>query len=61
MTTAGEAPPYILAGHGLVVTTMGRGPDADPGSFALAGAAGKGQTDRAGQAGDARGRSCRLG
>jgi hypothetical protein len=30
----------LLAGHGLVVTTMGRGPAEDPGAFAVAGAAG---------------------
>lgn len=30
----------LLAGHGLRVTTMGRGPDAEPGFFAACGAAG---------------------
>jgi hypothetical protein len=30
----------LLASHGLHVTTMGRGPDEDPGFFAYAGAAG---------------------
>jgi hypothetical protein len=30
----------LLAASGLAVTTMGRGPDDDPGAFAVAGAAG---------------------
>jgi hypothetical protein len=30
----------LLASHGLTVTTMGRGPDEDPGFFRYAGAAG---------------------
>ena len=32
--------PELLAASGLTVTTMGRGPEADPGSFSVAGAAG---------------------
>ena len=32
--------PELLAASGLTVTTMGRGPDRDPGAFAVAGAAG---------------------
>jgi hypothetical protein len=40
ITVADAGVAELLAGHGLVVTTMGRTPADDPGAFAVAGAAG---------------------
>jgi hypothetical protein len=40
VTVADAGVADLLARHGLVVTTMGRGPADDPGAFAVAGAAG---------------------